>query len=136
MKLTGGSLALAVLALGSSLGGVHALFPDEAGRIDWYRAQIGVAKKMQAHTHNDTAYIYSITQRNAVAALRADDGQIAWRQVLSEPVGTLLARDDRVLTLSSSSSDAHVHVWDAGSGALAWGFSQAAGGGARTATFV
>ncbi|KAJ2129281.1 hypothetical protein IW136_005882, partial [Coemansia sp. RSA 678] len=65
MKLTGGSLALAVLALGSSLGGVHALFPDEAGRIDWYRAQIGVAKKMQAHTHNDTAYIYSITQRNA-----------------------------------------------------------------------
>ncbi|KAJ2828065.1 hypothetical protein IWW50_001574 [Coemansia erecta] len=136
MKLAAGSFALAILALGSSLCSVSALFPDEAGRIDWYRAQIGAPKKMQVHTHNDTAYVYTITQRGTVAALRADDGQIAWRQVLDEPVDTLLVRDDRVLTLSGrGNSEAHVRVWDAGSGALTWGFSQAAGG-PHAATFV
>ncbi|KAJ1740357.1 hypothetical protein LPJ79_000683 [Coemansia sp. RSA 1821] len=124
---------LAVLLLGCCLQSVYGLFPDEAGRIDWYRAQIGVPTKLIPHTANDTSLLYASTQRNVVAALRVDDGQIAWRHVLDEPIRTLLVRDERVLT-QSGANESHVRVWDAAGGSLSWQVSVPGAG--RAAAFV
>ncbi|KAJ2389728.1 hypothetical protein H4S02_002224 [Coemansia sp. RSA 2611] len=126
-------LALTALTLAACLPGARALFPDEAGRIDWYRAQIGAPTALIPHTHNHTALLYAATQRNVVAALRAADGQLAWRHVLDGPISAFSVRDARVLT-QSGANHSHVHVWDAASGGLEWSFAQPAPG--RGAVFV
>ncbi|KAJ2686184.1 hypothetical protein IWW39_003795 [Coemansia spiralis] len=124
-SLTRAALA-AVLAASSFSTAVQGLFPDEAGRIDWYRAQIGVPKSIVAHTQEDrTTNILAITDRNVLASLKPDSGEIAWRQIFdpTERINALKVRGSLALT-HSGGSEAHVRVWDAQSGALAWGFSQ------------
>ncbi|KAJ2882492.1 hypothetical protein H4R27_003413 [Coemansia aciculifera] len=124
-SLTHAALA-AVLAVSSFSMTVQGLFPDEAGRIDWYRAQIGVPKSIVAHTQEDrSTNILTITDRNVLASLNPDNGEIAWRQLFSptERINALKVRGSLALT-HSGGNETHVRVWDAQSGALAWGYSQ------------
>ncbi|KAJ2826303.1 hypothetical protein GGI24_002940, partial [Coemansia furcata] len=124
-SLTHAALA-AVLAVSSFSTPVQGLFPDEAGRIDWYRAQIGVPKSMVAHTQEyRSTNIVTITDRNVLASLNPDNGEIAWRQLFgpTDRINALKVRGGLALT-HSGGNETHVRVWDVQSGALAWGFSQ------------
>ncbi|KAJ2816197.1 DUF1620 super, partial [Coemansia sp. 'formosensis'] len=124
-SLTHAALA-AVLAVSSFSTAVQGLFPDEARRIDWYRAQIGVPKSMVAHTQEDrSTNIVTITDRNVLASLNPDNGEIAWRQLFgpTERINALKVRGGLALT-HSGGNETHVRVWDVQSGTLAWGFSQ------------
>ncbi|KAJ2805945.1 hypothetical protein H4R20_001886 [Coemansia guatemalensis] len=118
----------AVVAVSSVLSGAQALFPDEAGRIDWYQAQIGVPQRLEEHVHNGTVGLVAATARNVVALVDAESGALRWRQQLGdEAIGALQVRDGRVLTQSAAvDSAAQVRVWDADSGALQWSFTHAA----------
>ncbi|KAJ1647184.1 hypothetical protein LPJ64_001444 [Coemansia asiatica] len=124
------SLSKAALSVTLALSGLSSvafgLFPDEAGRIDWHRAQIGAPTKLIPYMFNATNMgIFAITSRNTLASLDPSNGEIFWRQVFDsdEPIKALRVRDGLVLTLSGN-SESHVRVWDASSGSLAWGFSQ------------
>ncbi|KAJ2398421.1 hypothetical protein GGI23_003218, partial [Coemansia sp. RSA 2559] len=65
------------LALSSVCSLAYALFPDEAGRIDWYSDQIGVPKKIVPYTSDGAATnIYTITHRNVLASLNPNNGEI------------------------------------------------------------
>ncbi|KAJ2745874.1 hypothetical protein GGI20_001820 [Coemansia sp. BCRC 34301] len=117
---------VAVLAVSSFSAAVQGLFPDEAGRIDWYRAQIGVPKSIVPHTQEDgSTSIFAITDRNVLASLNPDNGQVAWRQLFghAEHINALKVRGSLALT-HSGANETHVRVWDAQTGALAWGYSQ------------
>ncbi|KAJ2784150.1 hypothetical protein H4R18_001277 [Coemansia javaensis] len=119
--LVGRGLAALAVAAQAALG----LFPDEAGRIDWYRAQIGVPHALAGHTHNGTAALYAATERGVVAALDADSGSVRWRHVLDgEAIGALRVGGGRVLAQSAGGGEARVRVWDAHSGALQWAFAR------------
>ncbi|KAJ2643645.1 hypothetical protein GGF44_001067, partial [Coemansia sp. RSA 1694] len=125
LSLTRAALATA-LAVSSFGTMVQGLFPDEAGRIDWYRAQIGVPKSIVPHTQEDgSTSIITITDRNILASLNPDNGEIAWRQLFghTERINTLKVRGNLALT-HSGANGTHVRVWDTQTGALAWGFSQ------------
>ncbi|KAJ2553104.1 hypothetical protein EV175_003062 [Coemansia sp. RSA 1933] len=113
----------AALTLSSMCSVAYGLFPDEAGRIDWYRDQIGVPKKIVPHATN----IYTITHRNVLASLSANSGEIVWRQAFgdNEPIATLQLRDSQALTLSGSNASS-VRVWDSATGTLSWEFAQPA----------
>ncbi|KAI9501283.1 hypothetical protein BX070DRAFT_228648 [Coemansia spiralis] len=124
-----GSLSLkavlgTTLALSSISTLVHGLFPDEAGRIDWYREQMGVPKKIVPYTGGNGTSIFAITHRNVLASLNPNSGEIIWRQVFgdSEPINTLQLRDDQALT-HSGANESYVRVWDAATGSLKWEFS-------------
>ncbi|KAJ1734870.1 hypothetical protein LPJ61_000849 [Coemansia biformis] len=134
--VAGRSLGRAALSAALLLGGLaFGLFPDEAGRIDWYRAQIGVPDRLLAHAHNGTTGIYATTEQGVLAAVDADSGELRWRQLLGEHIGALQLRGGRVLT-QSGANESRVRVWDAHSGSLQWEFVQppparrAAGGAA------
>ncbi|KAJ2005747.1 hypothetical protein H4R26_001790 [Coemansia thaxteri] len=128
--MLGGSLltrvALAgVLAASTLSTAVQGLFPDEAGQIDWHRAQVGAPKMLIPCTHDDgSTSILAITDRNVLASLSSDSGEIVWRQLFdpTERINVLKLRGRQVLT-HSGTNETHVRVWDAQSGALAWGFS-------------
>ncbi|KAJ1945531.1 hypothetical protein GGF37_001653, partial [Kickxella alabastrina] len=136
-------VALSVALAVSSLGQVaHGLFPDEAGRIDWHRAQIGMPTKIVPYTNKDSSTgIFAITSRNTLASLNPDNGEITWRQIFDadEPIKALKLRDGQALTLSGTNKT-HVRVWDADSGSLAWEFFQPADtnyrNGSGTAEFL
>ncbi|KAJ2763798.1 hypothetical protein IWQ56_004724, partial [Coemansia nantahalensis] len=132
----GSSLRRAALSAALLLGGAAlGLFPDEAGKIDWYQAQIGAATKVVAHAHNGTTGIYAATELGVLAAVDADSGALRWRQLVDEDIGTLQVRGGQVLT-QSGAGGSRVRVWDAVSGSLAWEHAQpesgqqAAGGAA------
>ncbi|KAJ1897338.1 hypothetical protein LPJ66_003424, partial [Kickxella alabastrina] len=119
------SVALAVFSLGQV---AHGLFPDEAGRIDWHRAQIGMPTKIVPYTNKDSSTgIFAITSRNTLASLNPDNGEITWRQIFDadEPIKALKLCDGQALTLSGTNKT-HVRVWNADSGSLAWEFFQPA----------
>ncbi|KAJ2885844.1 hypothetical protein IWW38_005283, partial [Coemansia aciculifera] len=114
------------LAVSSFSAAVQGLFPDEAGRIDWYRAQVGVPKSIVPHTREDgSTSILTITSRNVLASLNPDNGEVAWRQLFdpTEPINSLKVRGSLALTHSGTNAT-HVRVWDVQTGAFAWGFSQ------------
>ncbi|KAJ1827405.1 hypothetical protein LPJ56_001680 [Coemansia sp. RSA 2599] len=126
------SISLSKVAVGVSLAlsglssVAYGLYPDEAGRIDWYQAQIGAPTKIVPYTYNETSTgIFAITSRNTLASLNPENGEIAWRQTFGadEPIKTLRVRSSQALTLSGN-NETHVRVWDASSGSLAWSFSQ------------
>ncbi|KAJ2395261.1 hypothetical protein GGI05_001666, partial [Coemansia sp. RSA 2603] len=114
------------LAIGSLNSFAHGLFPDEAGRIDWHRTQIGWPSKIVPYAFNETdTGLFAITDRNTLASLSPASGEIVWRQVFGsdETIKALCVRDGRALTLSGA-NEMQVRVWDAASGGLMWGFSQ------------
>ncbi|KAJ1966537.1 hypothetical protein GGI12_000035, partial [Dipsacomyces acuminosporus] len=114
--------ALAVSSLCSTVAG---LFPDEAGQIDWYRAQIGTPKKAVPYTYNGATGIYAITTRNVLAALNPNSGDVIWRQIFEEndTIQSLRLRDGQALTLSGYNETA-VRVWDTTGGSLVWDYYQ------------
>ncbi|KAJ2079302.1 hypothetical protein H4R24_003879 [Coemansia sp. RSA 988] len=118
----------AVVAVSSMLSGAQALFPDEAGRIDWYQAQIGVPQRLEEHQYNGTVGLVAATARNVVALVDAESGALRWRQQLGdEAIATLQVRGGRVLTQSGAvNAAAQMRVWNANSGALQWSFTHAA----------
>ncbi|KAJ2366193.1 hypothetical protein IW150_006009, partial [Coemansia sp. RSA 2607] len=114
------------LAIGSLNSFAHGLFPDEAGRIDWHRTQIGRPTKIVPYSFNKTdTGLFAITDRNTLASLSPASGEIVWRQVFGseETIKALRVRDGRALTLSGA-NETQVRVWDSASGGLVWGFSQ------------
>ncbi|KAJ1950051.1 hypothetical protein FBU59_000859 [Linderina macrospora] len=124
--LGGRSLIHTALALTSLSTLVAGLFPDEAGRIDWYRAQIGAPMQLIPHTNaTGSTNIYTVTDRNVLASLNSQTGDIVWRQVLgdTEPIQTLKLRGSQLLTHSGFNSS-HVRVWDAHSGSLQFDYAK------------
>ncbi|KAJ2783840.1 hypothetical protein GGI15_002445 [Coemansia interrupta] len=125
VSLSRAALSL-TLAIGSLSSFAHGLFPDEAGRIDWHRAQIGRPTKIVPYAFNETdTGLFAITDRNTLASLSPASGEIVWRQMFGpdETIKALRVRDGRALTLSGA-NETQVRVWDAVSGSLVWGFSQ------------
>ncbi|KAJ2763285.1 hypothetical protein H4S06_000175 [Coemansia sp. BCRC 34490] len=112
------------LALASILSVAHGLFPDEAGKIDWYRSQLGVPKTILPYSNGDTTGIYAITHRNVLASLNPNNGDTIWRQTFgdNESIGALQLRDNQALTLSGNSNynSSAVRVWDTATGGLKW----------------
>ncbi|KAJ2726118.1 hypothetical protein GGI07_000757 [Coemansia sp. Benny D115] len=126
----------AALVLATLTSPAHGLFPDEAGRIDWYRAQIGAPTNIVPvynFTNEASApSLLAITDRNILASLSADSGEIAWRQVFEdhEHIKALRVHSNQALTLSGNNATS-VHVWEVDSGALAWAFSRGPDAGYR-----
>ncbi|KAJ1957206.1 hypothetical protein EC988_000951, partial [Linderina pennispora] len=124
--LGGRSLIHTALALTSLSTLVAGLFPDEAGRIDWYRAQIGAPTQLLPHTNaTGSTNIYTVTDRNVLASLNPQTGDIIWRQVLgdTEPIQALKLRGSQLLTHSGFNAS-HVRVWDARSGSLQFDYAK------------
>ncbi|KAI8325907.1 DUF1620-domain-containing protein [Martensiomyces pterosporus] len=129
--LGGHSLSKALLGTALAVSSIcsltFGLFPDEAGQIDWYRSQIGAPKKLVPYTHNNATGIFAITERNVLASLNPNSGDIIWRQIFenNEMIHTLRLRDGQALTLSGH-NESFVRVWDTMSGSLLWDFVQPA----------
>lgn len=143
MLLNLSSLKVALGAAVALATSANAMFPDEAGQIDWYRKQIGVPKEMVplASSGNSKGGILAITHHNVLASLNSTSGEIDWRHIFddSDPIKILKVRGNQALTLSGANETA-VRVWDTQSGSISWAFTQPATpkylAGSGTAEFI
>jgi len=89
MRLSHISSALSLLllvALACILSPVQAVQQTLAGKIDWHKPHIGIPRHDLDSTFvtlpkGNEGYV-TVTERNVVALLNPDDGEIVWRQML------------------------------------------------------
>ncbi len=101
-----------------------AIYEDQAGTYDWYRAHLG-------HVHNlyisRKQHVFAASQDATVARLSINDGSIVWRRVQDAP-GTpaslidliMLPKEDGFVTVHNSDDATMLRVWRAGNGQLMW----------------
>lgn len=98
-----------------------ALYADQAGELDWTRAQIG---PITAAVYQQRR-AYALTAASLVVALNARTGAIEWRRLLPDEPGDVLALTAHgVVTVSGRI----VRSWRLGDGALAWDAALPVGG--------
>uniref|UniRef100_V5H5V3 ER membrane protein complex subunit 1 n=1 Tax=Ixodes ricinus TaxID=34613 RepID=V5H5V3_IXORI len=114
------SFVLALFGAAIVNRGVHGLYEDQAGKLDWRQRFVGRPLYVYADLSPSAAAgqrLVVATEKNVLAALSARTGDLAWRQLLEE--------DSRVHAVSSSGdlvtvSGAHVRAWDLATGVLRW----------------
>jgi ER membrane protein complex subunit 1 len=77
----------ALLTLLVTLRLAAAVYEDQTGKADWLQRNVGRVKEARF----SQALLHVVTEANVLAALRLDDGSIAWRQVF--------AQDDDIIRL-------------------------------------
>lgn len=116
-----GIILLACLSITSCL----ALYEDQQGTYDWYRAFMGHISSASFHSLKPRLFVGS-QQSGIVGALNLRDGSILWRNQLPQqqgghahahaPLDTLLEHKKAFLSLSAHS----LRAWDHTRGALMW----------------
>lgn len=91
-----------------------ALFEDQAGTFDWYRAFMGHVRS--AAFHPSKPRLYLSTEQGVVGSLSLRDGSIAWRQRLQDVPHAALLEGKAFLTLGGSM----LRAWDHQRGSLLW----------------
>ena len=99
----------------------RALYEDQAGKVDWYRQQIGAAKLALFHAAGQQRLALVATEPGVIAGIDLRNGNVAWRQVLpkGESVTALRPYGKGLLSLSVSPRGAFVRLWGM-MGGLIW----------------
>jgi hypothetical protein len=97
-----------------------AMYKDQAGLVDWYRANIGRVQAAGFPRARGNKFGYVVTAQNIVAALNLRTGQTVWRQVLpaGEVVDQILVVPTSILTVSSALHQ--LRMWNSADGSLLW----------------
>lgn len=113
----------------ASVVSVHAIFSDDAYRIDYHQALLGVPQPqntffLRPQTSSSASLLYTLSNKAVLGAVNPKDGSLVWRHALAgEPVanGTsarLVAAGGDGKVISSFGPD--VSAWDALDGKLVW----------------
>ena len=104
---------------------VVAIFKDDAYHTDWHVPLIGSALPASTFFHcrsveTRASLVYTLTRRSILAAINPKDGELVWRQQLSEsqPARSGLARPGNGVIVSAVAS--RVASFSAGNGRLVW----------------
>ncbi|KAI8141918.1 hypothetical protein BJV82DRAFT_670011 [Fennellomyces sp. T-0311] len=92
----------------------NAIYESQAGVIDWHHAWVG---KSRWAAPIGTSRLVVGTERNVLASLDTESGDIVWRQALDHPVNEFHATATGVLTLSEASV---AQFWNSMTGQLVW----------------
>ena len=108
----------------------HAIFPDEAFKIDYQHALVGTPVADQTFFHQPStsskaSLLYTLSKRLVLGAINPKDGSVVWRQRLADNA-TNEASSRGFLRASSGSNTIisavgnKVIAWDGSDGRLAW----------------
>jgi len=97
------------------------LFEDQAGKLDWYRQQIGMTRHALFQSAGQQRLALVATESGVIAGIDLRNGQISWRQVLpdGETVTSLFQHGRGLVSVSVSMAGAHVRLWGS-MGGLLW----------------
>lgn len=104
-------LGVAVALIAHAATPVHAVQRSLAGKIDWHKSLIGIPRQefpptfTKSITHTDSSkeekdVLVTITEKNVLAALKAEDGEVIWRQPLDPEDVILGYQKDETCELS------------------------------------
>jgi hypothetical protein len=134
MQMTTRRSTAALLAL-VLVAPCYALFEDQAGTYDWYKAYVGHV--VGGAFHRTRPRVYLGTAQGVAGSLNLRDGSIAWRQKLDETSGVqstlLLDGSGKEEQLFFTLTDGHLRAWDPSDGYLKW---QADTGGSGNAAMA
>ncbi|KAL4149129.1 hypothetical protein QTP88_003140 [Uroleucon formosanum] len=110
-----------VVLLSSFLFTVNGLYEDQAGKFDWKQNYVGEVKFSSIDVDVTTKRLYVATEKNVVASLAIDTGDIIWRQILEKgPEGSvelIHPTKSRIITVSGVDV-IKVRGWDVKDGYL------------------
>jgi outer membrane protein assembly factor BamB len=102
-----------------------AIYPDEAFKIDYHHALLGVPQQHttffhQPQSNSKASLIYSLSDRFIVGAVNPKDGSLVWRQALeSNSTTSALVPGDGYDSIVSG-VDGQISSWNALDGRLFW----------------
>ena len=97
-----------------------AIYADEANNIDFYHSFVGFPQADRTFFHKPYAgskgqLIYTLSEKNVLAAVNPKDGAVIWRQILSSNTsaapGLLIAAQDH--SILASAVQGTVNTWSA-----------------------
>ncbi|KAH6594274.1 hypothetical protein BASA50_006745 [Batrachochytrium salamandrivorans] len=106
-----------------------ALYKEQAGSYDWHTKLVGIPKLAYIDQSNRMESVIVATNKNVLASLSSDSGDIVWRHALgpNESIIDLYAdRQEAIVTISGDSTTTHLRSWKKQSGALLWSMDEAA----------
>ncbi|XP_077559498.1 ER membrane protein complex subunit 1 [Haemaphysalis longicornis] len=114
-------LLLAISTLPLSEFGAHALYEDQAGKLDWRQRFIGkpVFVHVDLSSTSPNQRVVVATEKNVLASLSTRNGALTWRQVLEQD-GSMLAVSSSGELITVSGSAPYVRSWDVHTGVLQW----------------
>jgi hypothetical protein len=117
------SFALVASLISSAL----ALFPDEAYKVDYQHALLGLPQHHTTFFHqpqkgSKASLIYTLSERSLLGAVNPKDGSLVWRQQLPNASNSsnsfLRASEGQAVVISGI--DMQVAAWSAADGKLVW----------------
>lgn len=101
-----------------------ATFADDAYQNDWHHTLLGTPQSHttffhQPSTASKASLIYTLSEKNVVAAINPKDGEIVWRQHLGNGTEGYLKGGQGEDTVVSALGQT-VRAWDAADGKLVW----------------
>ena len=97
------------------------LYEDQAGRVDWYRQQVGRVRRALFHSAGQQRLALVATEPGVVAGIDLRTGGVAWRSVLgpAESIALLQPHGKSLLSVSVGPTGAFVRMWSM-LGGLTW----------------
>lgn len=117
-------VSLAAAASLSQLGA--AVFADDAGVVDWHHVLVGHPRKDTTFFHqpqvgSKASLLYTLSERNVIAAVNPKDGSVLWRQQLDDNVNlTTSFRAGHSSDTVVSGVGSEVAAWGAQDGRQIW----------------
>lgn len=123
MRVSSTPLASLLVGFAAILPTTLAVFQDEAFQNDWHIPLLGPSLRESTFFHRPlldakASLIYTLTERNILAALHPKDGGIVWRHQLEACASKKLARAVEGVVVTGSCGN--VKAFDAVTGKLAW----------------
>ncbi|KAL1919740.1 uncharacterized protein VTP21DRAFT_1671 [Calcarisporiella thermophila] len=111
------AVPLTLLLLVTVVSGLHA---DQVGLKDWHHKWIGTPRFIEFGHHGNQTLMVASTQKNVLAALNMNSGELAWRVHLeNEPLAVIRTRGEYVFTLSGVAG-MNARLWELETGRLVW----------------
>ncbi|KAF2469398.1 DUF1620-domain-containing protein [Lindgomyces ingoldianus] len=100
-----------------------AIFEDDAYHVDYHHALVGLPKHdttffQQPYAGSKASLLYTLSQKQVIAAVNPKDGALVWRQRLSGQRGMLRAGEEQDTVVSATGDS--ITAWSASDGRLAW----------------
>ena len=97
------------------------LYEDQAGKVDWFRKNIGGVTHAAFHASGQQRLALVATSQSVVAALDLRSGELVWRQVLppDETIKAFAQHGKVLVSVGVAGRGAFVRVWST-QGALIW----------------
>ena len=97
------------------------LYEDQAGKVDWFRKNIGGVTHAAFHASGAQRLALVATSQSVVAALDLRSGELVWRQVLppDETIKAFAQHGKVLVSVGVAGRGAFVRVWST-QGALIW----------------